>query len=112
MAEKKASIRINYSGKNRKVSNVFNIGDCEFNSANNLVTKKFSGILTEDNGDLLFFSGYCLIQTENGIIKGELEVGNGTGKFISSHGTLNIEGSIDFNSEYISWIAKGTISHK
>ena len=109
---KNASINIIYGGKQRKVSNVFNIGNCEFDSANNLVTEKFNGILTEDKGDLLFFSGYCLIQTESGAIKGELKVSSGTGKFGSSHGTLNIEGSIDFNSGHIIWVGKGLIPHK
>ena len=108
---KNASISIIYGGNRRTVTNVFNIGNCEVDSANNQIIEKFHGILTEDNGDLIFFNGLCMIRTENGAINGELKISNGTGKFVSSHGTLNIEGSIDFNSGHITWIAKGLIPY-
>jgi hypothetical protein len=105
-------MKVTYNGTSRTVTNVFNIGDCSFESNENSLTEKFNGILTEDEGDLIFISGYCTIQMESGSLKGELKISSGTGKFSSSQGTLTIEGSIDFNSGHIAWDGKGLISHK
>jgi len=109
---KNASMKVTYNGTSRTVTNVFNINDCLFESNENSLTEKFNGIITEDEGDLIFISGYCTIQMESGSLKGELKISSGTGKFSSSQGTLTIEGSIDFNSGHITWDGKGFISHK
>ena len=82
----------------------------KIDSTNENIIMVFSGTLTLNNNELIFYQGYSIINIENKNHEGVFIINSGTGKYESSKGNINLKGTIDFNSGDMTMVASGTIS--
>lgn len=88
----------------------FRCDSFKIDPANENIIEEFSGILTLNSNELIFYSGSIIINIENQNYEGVFKINSGTGKFGSCKANLNIKGIIDFKSGYKTMIASGNIS--
>jgi len=102
--------RIHVLDKKHSAIGSFRSDSFKIDSTNENIIEKFSGILTLNNNELIFYSGSIIINIENKNYEGVFNIANGTGKYRGCYANLNVKGVIDFNSGYNTMIASGNIS--
>lgn len=102
--------KITCADKTYSTKGYFKSNNFKIDATNENIIENFSGILTLNNKELIFYSGSITINIENKNYEGVFNIANGTGKFESCHSNLDIKGIIDFDSGYKTIIAAGNIS--
>jgi len=84
---------------------------CQFGPAPYQLTTRSMGQIAAANGDLLYFSSNELTSVIDGAFTGVVTITGGTGRFTDATGSVDIHGTVNFQSGIVSWTGIGTITY-
>jgi hypothetical protein len=84
---------------------------CMFGPAQFQLTTRNVGQIAAANGDLMYFSSEDVTNVIDGSFTGVVTLSGGTGRFTGSTGSVNITGTVNFQTGFIQWTGTGTITY-